>query len=240
MSYQYSSTIGLTSDGYRPAGQLAVYGHVIQRLRDKLPNVVYTFGSDPDYHEPVAITYSLEYPDKLIDLPFVAITFVSELSRNVGIGQVPGGIDFGEFQGMTKDLLFQIDVWGRNSMERDMIGDAIMYVMQTSRNHFSALGFRDMKPDLGQTRMFEQSQSTLYPRISQTTTRVWRKVMSFQAEYDLNWIPQKDLSSGTIEQIDVTGGMWDADYTARFGYITDLILDSRYALEDHLGSAIPW
>lgn len=223
MSYQYSDTIGLISDGHRPAGQLAVYGHVITRLREKLPSIVYAFGDDSEYHTVQPITYALEYPDMLIDLPFVALTFVSELTKNVGIGQVPGGIDFGEYEGMKKDLLFQIDVWARNSMERDMIGDAIMYIMQSSRRHFSSLGFRDLFPDLGQTRMFEQSQSTLYPRISQTTTRVWRKVMSFHAEYDLNWIPEKDETWGIIEQIDLSVN----EYETQIGMATDLPLDSH-------------
>ena len=104
-----------------------------------------------------------------------------------------------------------------------MIGDAIMYILQTSRNHFSALGFRDLFPELGQTRMFEQSQSTLYPRISQTTTRVWRKVMTFRAEYDLNWIPEKDETWGLIEQIDLSVN----EYETQIGMATDMPLDSH-------------
>jgi len=240
LSYEYSSSLGLTSDGYRPAGQLAVYGHIIQRLRDKVPRIKYVFGDNPEYFTNVDITYSMEYPDKLIDLPFVAITFISEMSGSVGIGQVPAGKDFGEYQGIAKKMLFQIDVWARNSMERDMISDAIMHVMHTSRNHFSALGFKDIFPDLGQSMMFEQSQSTLYPRISQTTTRVMRKVMSFHAEYDLIWVPQKDASSGIIEQIDIPIEVWGADYELRIGHATDLILDGTYALKDQLGSSLPW
>jgi len=235
MSYNYTGAIGLTPSEYRPAGHLAVYDHIITRLREKMPSVVYMFGGGADYTTNVDITYALEYPDKLIELPFVALTFISELAGNVGIGQVPAGVDFGEYSGITKNMLLQIDVWGRNSMERDMVADAIMYVMHTSRHYFSALGFRDVFPDFASTRMFEQADTTIYPRVTQTTARVWRKVMTFNIEYDLIWVPSKDVSTGIIEQIDITGTVWYADLALRIGYATDLILDSRYALKRPLG-----
>jgi len=103
-----------------------------------------------------------------------------------------------------------------------------MYVMHTSRHYFSSLGFRDIFPDLGQTRMFEQARDTIYPRVSQTTSRIWRKVTTFNVEYDLIWIPEKDKSSGIIEQIDITGDVWGSAYEQRFGYATDLIIDKKY------------
>ena len=231
MSYQYSGAIGLTKSEYRPAGQIAVYDHIVARLRDKMPSAVYQFGGGAEYATNVDITYALEYPEKLLELPFVALTFVSEMTGNVGIGQVPAGVDFGEYSGITKNMILQIDVWGRNSMERDMVADAIMYVMHTSRHHFSALGFRDVFPNLSETRMFEQADSTLYPKVAQTTSRVWRKIMTFNVEYDLIWVPPKDVSTGIIEQIDIEGTVWDAELSMRIGHATDLILDSKYALK---------
>jgi hypothetical protein len=240
MSYKYSEAIGLLPSDYRPAGQVAVYDHVIKRLREKMPSVVYQFGGGQEYTQNVNITYAFEYPEKLLDLPFVVLTFISEFSRSVGLGQVAGGVSFGELSGMYKDMVLQIDVWARNSMERDLISDAITYVMQISRNYFCALGFRDIRPELSQTRMFEQTRDTIYPRVAQTTTRVWRKVVTYNVEYDLVWEPPKDVPSGIIEQIDVNGSIGEADYELRVGYATDLIIDSKHPLKRPLGRFVPW
>lgn len=241
MSYRYSESTGLLPSQYRPAGQLAVYDHIIERLKTQMPQVVYLFGADKDYFTNVDITYSFEYPEKMFTLPFVVITFISEISRNIGIGQVAAGTDFGEFAGMGKSMILQIDVWARNSMERDMISDALGYVMHTSRSHFCALGFRDVMPNLGQTRMFEQTRDTIYPRVAQATSRaVWRKVTTYTIEYDLVWVPPKDESFGIIEQIDINGEMWGTPFDRRYGHVTDLVLDSEYALKRPLGRFVPW
>ena len=223
MSYQYSDVLGLQHSGDTPAGQVAIYKHIILRFEDKVSNVVTSYGKT----NTLSLTYSLEYPEMLMALPHVALSFTSETSKDVGLGMVAGGSAAGEMSGFMKDMIISVDIWGRNSQERDLIADAILYCIHTSRPHFATKGIRDLRHLEGSTRNFEQTVGALYPRQSMQTTKIWRKVLSLQVEYDLVFVPPSEEELAIIEQIDLTVSYDTMSVSQQFGQATELPLDSH-------------
>lgn len=230
MGYQYSTKVGLQASPKRPAGQVAVYDHIILRLEDIVPSIITKYGTANTQ----ALTYSLEYPEQLMSLPHISVTFVSEISKDIGLGMVAGGSAAGELSGFTKAMTLFLDIWARNSQERDLIADAILYCIHTSRPHFASKGIRDLRHLESATRNFEQADTTVYPRVSMQTTRVWRKVLSLQVEYDLVFVPPSEEELAIIEQIDLTVSYDDVSVSYQIGQVTDLILDSKYIMKEHL------
>ena len=230
MGYQYSTKVGLQASPKRPAGQVAVYDHIILRLEDIVPSIITKYGTVNTQ----ALTYSLEYPEQLMSLPHISVTFISEISKDIGLGMVAGGSAAGELSGFTKAMTLFLDIWARNSQERDLIADAILYCIHTSRPHFAARGIRDLRHLESATRNFEQADTTVYPRVSMQATKVWRKVLSLQVEYDLVFVPPSEEELAIIEQIDLTVSYDDVSVSYQIGQATDLILDSRYIMKEHL------
>lgn len=242
MSYRYSDKIGLQASDYRPAGQVAVYDHLITRLRDKVPVVTTMYNKQST---PINVKYTLEYPEDMMeDLPIVVLSFVSEESKEVGLGMVAGGRSYGEYRGMTKMMLFYLDIWARNSLERDLIADKITHCIHTSRNFFAAKGFRDVMIQNTGSRNFEQTRGALYPRQAQQTSRVFRKVLSIRTEYDTVFEPDSVVER--IEQIDIShssiasGASLETSFATEstLGGRTDLILDSKYVMKERLGDLV--
>lgn len=230
MGYQYSTQVGLQASPKRSAGQVAVYDHIILRLEDIVPSIITKYGTTNTQ----ALSYSLEYPEQIMSLPHISVAFVSEMSKEVGLGMVAGGSAAGELSGFTKTMILSLDIWARNSQERDLIADAILYCIHTSRPHFAARGIRDLRHLEATTRIFEQAKESLYPRASMQTTRVWRKVLRLQVEYDLVFIPPSEDELAIIEQIDLTVSYDGVSVSHQIGQATDLILDSRYIMKKHL------
>ena len=214
----------------RPAGQVAVYDHIILRLEDIVPSIITKYGTTNTQ----ALSYSLEYPEQIMSLPHISVTFIAEISKDIGLGMVAGGSAAGELSGFTKAMTIFLDIWARNSQERDLIADAILYCIHTSRPHCASKGIRDLRHLESATRNFEQGKESIYPRASLQATRVWRKVLSLQVEYDLVFVPPSEEELAIIEQIDLTVSYDDASVSYQIGQATDLILDSRYIMKEHL------
>ena len=236
----YVERIGLKGSEIAPAGQVAVYHHIIKRFRDTVPSFISRYSTDEGYNSQVDLSYSLEYPDKEMVLPHIALNFVSEMQEEIGVGMIAGGEDL---EGVIKIMLLNLDIWARNSSERDMIADALLKIIHVSRAYFNNLGFIDVKHSNSGTRTFEQSQSTIYPRVSQQSTKIYRKVVSLEISYSLVFEKLDPEQYGTIQEIDILGDINDDISTYEVdtyvGSTSDLLLDSKFAINE-MENIVQW
>lgn len=237
--YQYSPLYGLQAGPVRQAGIMAVFERIIDRLLDKMPVIVVTWGETEealDFSE--RITY--EYPDEVMRLPHVVISLVSENMREPGIGRIM--VDGDEtLIGFTKILHVDFDIWARKSLERILVSDAIVHTLAQSADHFRQYGIRDFKHVGTQSRNYEQESSALYQRMTvQQASRVFRQLLQYEVEYDLVNAPSVDAE--IIEQIlvsgDVTAGV-GGEFGVAIGGLTELILDKEFVLTKELKGVIP-
>lgn len=238
MSYTYSKKMGLQASATRPAGGSAIVDHMITRFEEYIPSIQTIYGGTSA--SVVPMTYAYEYPEQLLTLPFVAISFISEWSEDVGLGMVAAGEAAGEFSGFEKVTFFDIDIWARNSWERQLIFDTIMNCIHVSRKWFQAKGIRDLRHEKSDTRHFEQAQAAMYYRQSMQSTKVFRSVITVRVEYDLIFTPPDQEGFGTIEEIEIDMTVDEGELLIRVGHIMDLILDSRYVLKEHMEDIIKW
>jgi len=240
MSYQYSDKYGLQAGPVRQAGNLAVMEHLIDRLRDKVGKIQVRWGNTYDTLD-LSNKYTLEYPENMINPPQIAFTLVSESYKEPGIGRVM--IDgYGEEIGFTKILQLQIDVWARKNIERMMIADAILYCIHTSWRFFRRVGIRDLKHISSRDWNYDQERSTLFQRVyMQTGSRLYRRTLIVEVEYDLVSIPPSEEDGDIIERIILDQDIIDGgEVITTIGGLTDLILDSRYVLVNQLEGAELW
>lgn len=237
--YEYSPLYGLQAGPVRQAGIMAVFERIIDRLLDKMPVIVVTWGETEealDFSE--RITY--EYPDEVMRLPHVVISLVSENMREPGIGRIM--VDGDEtLIGFTKILHVDFDIWARKSLERILVSDAIVHALAQSADHFRQYGIRDLKHVGTQSRNYEQESSALYQRMTvQQASRVFRQILQYEVEYDLVNAPSVDAE--IIEQIlvsgDVTVGI-GGEFGVAIGGLTELILDKEFVLTKELKGVIP-
>jgi len=173
-------------------------------------------------------------------LPHIALNFVSEMQEEIGVGMIAGGE---ELEGVIKIMLLNLDIWARNSSERDMIADALLKIIHVSRAYFNNLGFIDVKHSNSGTRTFEQSQSTIYPRVSQQSTKIYRKVVSLEISYSLVFEKLDPEQYGTIQEIDILGDINDDisayEIDTYVGSTSDLLLDSKFAIKE-MENIVQW
>lgn len=230
MSYSYSDKMGLQASERRPAGVAAIVDHMVTRFESYAPTVQTIYGNAKATVVP--ITYAYEYPEQSLTLPFVAISFLNEINEEVGLGMVAAGDYAGQYLGFSKVALFDIDIWARNSWERQLIYDAIMNCIHVSRKWFQQRGIRDLRHYNSGTRNFEQTQAAMYYRQSQQSTQVFRSVITVRIEYDLIWTPPDQEGTGIIDEVDIKASVDNAEVLTMIGNIMDLILDSEYVLKD--------
>ena len=238
MSYNYSEKMGMKPSENRPAGTAALVDHMITRFEEYMPTVQTIYGTATA--SVVPMTYAYEYPEQLLTLPYVAIAFINELSEEVGLGMVAAGESAGEYSGFSKTAFYDIDIWARNSWERQLIYDAIMNAIHVSRKWFQAKGIRDLRHENAGTRNFEQAQAAMYYRQAQQSTKVFRSVITVRVEYDLVFTPPDQDGTGVIDEVEVTMTVDGEEILFRVGHIMDLILDSRYVLKEQMEDIIKW
>jgi hypothetical protein len=243
MSHEYSSLYGLQTGPVRSAGITAVFERIIDRLVDQLSTVVTKWGGAEKVYAFNHENITIEYPDKIMRLPHIAIDLVSEGMREPGIGRnmVDGEP---ELVGFTKIVQFYFDIWTRASLERFLISDSIVRCMSRSWGFFRQFGIRDLKHVGTQSRNYEQERSALYQRMTdQQASRVFRMILQYEVEYDL--VSEVSEEAEIIEEIIITGNVQDsitADLTEtineRLGGTTELILDKQYVLTKELKGVI--
>jgi hypothetical protein len=243
MTYEYSPEFGLQKGALRPAGDMAVFEHLIDRLVDKVGRITIKHGS---YHKNLDLTdkYSIEYPEKIMGLPFIALSLISERTVEPGIGRIMLDDDE-EKPGFTKIMQLYVDIWCRTNVETILIADHISHCLNTSWKHFRGVGIRQLKHIQMQTRNYEQERSTIYQRMTaQTASRVWRKILQIEVEYDLVSVPPIEEEAGLIEQIIIEGDVSDdvgGEFEIVIGGVTELILDRKYVLKKQLkGVGLSW
>lgn len=240
MSYGYSSKYGLQRGTHREAGNLAVMEHLISRLRGKVGKIQVRWGDTYDVLD-LSKKYTLEYPEAMIDPPQIAFTFIAESYKEPGIGRVM--IDgYGEEIGFTKIMQLQIDIWARKNIERAMISDAVLECIHTSWRFFRRVGIRDLKHISSRDWNYDQERSTLFQRVYlQTGSRLYRRTLIVEVEYDLVSVPPTEEDGDIIERIILDQDVIDGGtVVVSIGGLTDLILDSRYVLVGQLEGAELW
>jgi len=240
MSYGYSSKYGLQKGSHREAGNLAVMEHLISRLRDKVGKIQVRWGETYATLDLIE-KYVLEYPEDMIDPPQIAFTFIAESYKEPGIGRVM--VDgYGEEIGFTKIMQLQIDIWARKNIERAMISDAILECIHTSWRFFRRVGIRDLKHISSRDWNYDQERSTLFQRVYlQTGSRLYRRTLIVEVEYDLVSVPPSEEDGDIIERIILDQDIIDGGVAiSTIGGLTDLILDSRFVLVEQLEGAELW
>lgn len=236
--YAYSQKYGLQAGPIRQAGIMAVFERVIDRLNDKMAKIVVQWG-DTEGTLDLTESVSIDYPEWIMRLPHIVITFVSEAMREPGIGRVMIDGDESLF-GFTKIVQFYFDIWTRRSLERILVSDAIVYCLgsKSSMNHFRKYGIRDLKHVGTQARNYEQERSALYQRMTaQQGARVFRQILQYEVEFDLVSVPE--VEAEIIEQIVIRGDAttYVGEFETVLGGTTELLLDKE--LINELEGVIP-
>lgn len=229
--YEYSPLYGLQAGTIRQAGAVAVFERIIDRLVDKIGSLKASWGGT-DFTYDLTDRFTIEYPDTLMRLPHIAVSFVAEVMKEPGIGRymVDGEA---ELTGFTKVIRFYFDIWTRKNLERFLISDAIVHTLGQSWKFFRQFGIRDIRHVGTQSRNYEQESSALYQRMTaQQASRVFRNIVEYEVEFDLvNVVPEE---GEIIEEIIITGDVVDGITAVastvidtKIGGTTELILDKE-------------
>lgn len=229
--YEYSHLYGLQAGPLRQAGVMAIFERVIDRLIADVGSITVAAGDTLAVVD-LSDKFTVEYPDTITRPPAIAISLVSEYIAEPGIGRIM--IDGDEsLTGFAKTLHFNLDIWARTSLERILIGDAIIHCLsrKSTTNHFRQYGIRELKHVGTQSRNYEQESSALYQRMTvQQGSRIFRQLIQYQTEYDLVNVYTQNVE--IIEQILIRGSVnidvgVSTPIKINIGGLTELILDAE-------------
>jgi hypothetical protein len=208
-----------------------LFDHILGLLKEKIPTVEIRYGTK----NTVTPFYTASFVKDYHNLPAVAMSIVTNQQKDVGLGMMAGGPTAEMQKGMWNVTQIQVDVWARNRLESEAIGNAIMDVFQKYRGELQRIGIIDMKLYRAFDRPYDPNAPRMWFGSLQAPGEIWSKMFEYIVQWFYVWEPTYEVYD--IKKIEVYEDVDGTIVSQELGVIILGLLDSMY-LTRFLGDRI--
>jgi len=176
-------------------------------------------------------TYSLR---RDIQFPALAGSIFMDEDEMIGLGLWADQ----EHRGTRDKVLFMLDLWARNNMERDLAYAIIRKIMFQSQYYFASKGIRNIELYRVMTRQYDAGDR-IVQGASHVTTRVQRIQLIYRLTVEQVWEPAQE-GIGTIGTILIedTGVGETVNWSVGGGFAEPAILNLFDLWEDNINIGV--
>lgn len=216
---------GFQKSDYGREGTVALFDFIIGLLQEEIPTVAVVYGTRVSHVSPL---YTASFVKAYNDLPVVAMGMDSNRQEEVGIGQIAKGPTQGEYSGMLNHSGVEFNIWARNRLEMEAVGNAVMRTLQRNKRTLSRKGIIDYRLFRMYDRPFDPNAPKVWFGSTQAPGEIWIKIMEYTVDWIYVWSPNAIEGIGEIKKIGVYLDQDGAEQSFDLGLAILGLLDSMF------------
>jgi len=214
--------VGMQTSQKSRDGLTGLFDHLLGMLKDQAPTVDIRYGRK----NTVTPFYTASFVKDYHNLPAVAMSIITNSQREVGLGMMAGGPAAGMQNGMWNTTQLQFDVWGRNRLEAEAIGNRVMDVFQKYRGELQKKGIINMRLFRTFDRPYDPNAPRMWFGSMQAPGEIWAKSFEYIVTWFYVWEPTFEVYD--IKKIEIYEDIDGEIVSQELGVIILGLLDSIY------------
>lgn len=203
-------------------GLTGLFDHILGLLKEKAPTVDVRYG----LMNTVTPFYTASFVKDFHNLPAVTMSIVTTQQKDVGLGMMAGGPAAGMQNGMWNISQVQLDIWGRNRLETEAVGNRVMDVLQKHRGELQKKGIIDAKLYRTFDRPYDPNAPRMWFGSMQAPGEIWAKMFEYIVQWFYVWEPTYEVYD--IKKIEIYEDVDGTIVSQELGVIILGLLDSMY------------